>query len=201
MSDEAESTSAPAGEGRPAETQTETEGDGEPGTPSATAGPTDATSAADDGADTTSDGGLDLDAVVRGALGFLVAVTYTVVAAVASLVPPVSLAGATLNVAVWTGLIVVGLVAAAWVGFDVGRGDLSVRRLATFVGTAWVLLLPLGAVVEGVVAPLLGAGLVTIYLGRILVFAVATAGALWMAYGGGWDRARARMGSGGLEKM
>ena len=145
--------------------------------------------------------GIDAATVARGVAGFLVAVTYTVVAAAASLPPPASFVGPRLNVAAWVGLVVVGVLAAGWVGFDVGRGEASLRRLVTFVVTGWVLLLPLGALTEGVVAGPVGAGAPGKYLGRLLVFGVATVGAAWMAYGGGWERARRRMGSGGLERM
>lgn len=144
---------------------------------------------------------LDYRAVAHGATGFLVAALYTVVAAVASLVPPDPVVGPSFNLAAWIGLVVAGLLAAVWLGFDVGRGAISIRRLATFVVTAWVLWLPLGAVVEGVVAPLVDAGPLGVYLGRLVVFGVATAGAAWMAYGGGWERARSRMRSGGLDEM
>lgn len=141
--------------------------------------------------------GPGLRAVARGAAGFLVSVTFTVVAVVASLLPPVPLFGAPVNVAAWSGLVILGLVAATWLGFEVGLGLLSLRRLATFVGTAWLLLLPLALLVEGVLVPRLFPGVVAIYLGRLLVFAVATAGAFWLAARGGWARVRGRFGSGG----
>lgn len=143
---------------------------------------------------------IDTDTVVRGAAGVLVAGSYTVVAAAVTLVPPVALVGARLNVAAWVGLVVAGVLAAMLAGFDVGRGDTSLRALAQFVVTAWVLLLPLGATGDFVTG-VAGLGVLGEYLARLVGFGVATGGAAWMAYGGGWDRARGRMGSGGLDKM
>lgn len=128
----------------------------------------------------------------RGLVAFLVAATYTVVAAVASLVPEVAVAGAPVNVAVWSAVLVVGIVAAAWLGADVGRRYLSFRSLVVFVATAWLVLVPLFVAGEMGIAPTPEAGPVDVFLYRLVAFAVATGVAAWMAYGGGWTRIRSR---------
>lgn len=138
--------------------------------------------------------------VGRGVLGFLLAASF-VLAAVTTLAPPTALVGARLNVAAISGLVIVGLLAAGWVGADAARGRLSLRRLATFVVTGWLLLLPLGAFGRWLVGTVLGAGPVGLYTARVFVLLIATGSAGWMAYSGGWERARHRMGSGGLDRM
>lgn len=139
--------------------------------------------------------------LARGAVGFLLVATYAVVAGVTTLAPPPALVGTQLNVATATGLAIAGTLASAWVGVDTARGRLAVRRVATFVLTGWVLVLPFGAFGQWLVGTVLGAGSAGVYAVRVAVFAGATVGAAWMAYGGGWERARRRMGSGGLERM
>lgn len=136
----------------------------------------------------------------RGIVGYLIASTY-VVAAGTTLAPPPALVGPRLNVAAIIGLIIAGLVAAGWVAVDAAREQLELRRLATFVVTGWLLLLPLGAFGEWVVGTVLGAGTVGRYTTAIVVFVLVTASAGYMAFNGGWERARRRMGSGGLDRM
>ncbi len=136
----------------------------------------------------------------RGAAGFFLAGTY-VVAAGTTLQPPPALVGPRLSIAATIGLVIAGLLAAGWVGVDAAHGWLELRRLATFVVTGWLLLLPLGAVWQWLVGSVLGAGTVGVYATRIFVFVIAIVSAGYMAYSGGWERARDRMGSGGLEKM
>jgi hypothetical protein len=138
--------------------------------------------------------------VGRGAAGFLLAGTY-VLAAGTTLAPPTALVGAGLNVAATSGLIITGLVAAGWVGIDAARGRLSLRRLTTFVVTGWLLLLPLGAIGRWLVGTVIGAGPPGLYATQVVVLLIATGSAGWMAYSGGWERARNRMGSGGLDRM
>ena len=135
---------------------------------------------------------LELGVLGRGLVAFLVTATYTVVAAVASLVPAVAVAGAPVNVAVWSAVLVVGIVAAAWLGADVGRRYLSIRSLVVFVATAWLVLVLLFVAGEMGIAPPAQADPVDVYLFRLVSFAVATGLAAWMAYGGGWTRIRSR---------
>lgn len=138
--------------------------------------------------------------VGRGTVGFSLAGTYAF-AAVTTLAPPPALVGAQLNVAAVSGLVIVGLLAAGWVGVDAARGRLTLRRLATFVVTGWLLLLPLGAIGRWLVGTVLGTSTGGVYATRIVLFVVATVSAGYMAYSGGWERARRRMGSGGLDRM
>ncbi|MEF8801570.1 MAG: hypothetical protein V5A56_11165 [Halolamina sp.] len=138
--------------------------------------------------------------VGRGAAGFLLAGAY-VLAAGTALAPPTALVGARLNVAATSGLIIAGLVAAGWVGVDAARGRLELRRLATFVVTGWLLLLALGAIGRWLVGTVIDTGPPGLYLAQVVVLLVATVSAGWMAYSGGWERARHRMGSGGLDRM
>lgn len=142
-----------------------------------------------------------LSTLARGVAAALVTATYAIVAAGTMLAPPAAVVGAGLTVAAGAGLAIAGGVASAWVGVDAARGRLVVRRVGTFVLTGWVLVLPLAAVSQWFVGTVLGAGSVGVYVFRVLGFAVATVGAGWMAYGGGWERARDRMGSGGLDRM
>lgn len=138
--------------------------------------------------------------VGRGVAGFLLVGTY-VVAAGTTLAPPTALVGARLNVAAISGIVIAGLVAAGWVGVDAARGRLSLRRLTTFVVTGWLLLLPLGAIGRWLVGTVIGAGALGLYATQVFVLLITTVSAGWMAYSGGWERARHRMGSGGLDRM
>jgi len=138
--------------------------------------------------------------VGRGAVGFLLAGSF-VLAAVTTLAPPPALVGPRLNVAAIIGLAIAGLLAAGWVGVDAARGRLELRRLATFVATGWLLLLPLGAFGRWLVATVAGTGAAGRYATAVVVFLVVAGSAGWMAYSGGWERARRRMGSGGPDRM
>lgn len=136
----------------------------------------------------------------RGIVGYLISATY-VLAAGTTLAPPPTLVGPRLNVAAIIGLVIAGLLAAGWVAVDAARGRLELRRLVTFVVTGWLLLLPLGAFGEWFVRTVLGAGAAARYTTAVVVFVLVTVSAGYMAYNGGWERARRRMGSGGLDRM
>lgn len=136
----------------------------------------------------------------RAVVGFLLTATY-VFAAGTTLPPPATLVGPRLNIAATIGLVIAGLLVAGWAGVDAARGRLELRRLATFVVTGWLLLLPLGAFGAWLMGTVVDAGEIGRYATVVVVFVVVTGSAGWMAYSGGWERARRRMGSGGLDKM
>lgn len=198
MSSDAEEPARPTTEG--GESQPAGESERQQGVESAStaaSGDSSSTPATTSTGDEEADSGLH---VGRGVVAFLVTATYTVGAAVAALVPPVVLWGGGLNVTVWTGVLVVGVVVAAWFGFDVGQRVLSLHRVVAFVLIAWVVLVALGGLLEGVLVPTFDVAALDIYLGRVVVFAVATVAAAWLTYGGGWTRARSRVGAGGNQQ-